>query len=499
MNSVIKIGDGDLGLMLAAEEFSDEQFSLYHFFSKTDEQVIRRLLVPGPVLLRGPRGSGKSAYMLAAHKRVKESVDPVISFYVSLRHFPLLAAAAEEYLGVLIPYVIQTMRTELTSRGIHAPPGFESVRSVSEFKEILSGLGTSLSKRIVLLFDDVAHIGRETSLEGFFDFFRTISSSMVSCKASIYPGVTKFGSRFDFYSDATIVEAQRDERSADFAEFFKEVMKVRYSHLLTITDIKLQPLLSLLLGRGVLGNVRAFIALCGHLEGKTAITIHSVGDALKWLASNYLYPALEELRTKLGAYVPMLDVVEDLAPIFFDDCGKKRVTSMLVHKDHVQRLSKVFEILEYTGFLAKREASRSLSQSGSGRGPRYALSLGPLFEKIPGGTLSYDLIASFTRVSIANEELVEYPPDSLIRQFDCPQPNNEVSLDILSLPVSKLEKSTALPYGLTKLMIDSLVGSGHETIQDVVKLTLKDLMELPGIAGQKAKKIRNAVEQAVWM
>ena len=81
--------------MLAAEEFSDEQFSLYHFFSKTDEQVIRRLLVPGPVLLRGPRGSGKSAYMLAAHKRVKESSDPVISFYVSLRHFPLLAAAAE--------------------------------------------------------------------------------------------------------------------------------------------------------------------------------------------------------------------------------------------------------------------------------------------------------------------------------------------------------------------------------------------------------------------
>ena len=47
------------------------------------------------------------------------------------------------------------------------------------------------------MFDDAAHIGREKPLEVFFDLFRTLSSSLTSCKASIYPGVTKFGVRFD--------------------------------------------------------------------------------------------------------------------------------------------------------------------------------------------------------------------------------------------------------------------------------------------------------------
>jgi hypothetical protein len=489
----------DIGIRLAAEDFPESEFIQYHIFSKTDEHVIRRLMVSGPVLLRGPRGSGKSAYMLAAHQRMKTEEITSFSVYMSLRHFPLLVAPADEYIKVLIPYVVDHIRKEVIARRIPLPTNFEKVDSINELREALGELGTALQRRIILMFDDVAHIGRETSLAGFFDFFRTISSSVVSCKAAIYPGVTKFGVRFDFYSDATVVEAQRDERSPDFAEFFTHLLKVLHPQILDKTEGKLVAGLGELLGRAVLGNVRAFNAVCNHLESYSVISIHRVGDSLKWLASNYLYPALEELRTKLGAYTPMLEIAEEISQIIFADCGKRKVNSMVVHRDHVQRIGKVFEILEYTGFIAKREASRSLAKSGSGRGPRYALSLGPLFEQVHGSTLSYELIASFLRISVANEEMVEYAPSSELSKFSYPEPENEVPLDILKLPIERLQTGHAIPYGLTPLMITALANGGYKTVEDVVKVPMEKLKELPQIWDAKALRIRNAVEQAIWM
>jgi len=489
----------NIELRLAAEEFADDEFENYHLFSQTDEQVIRRLVVAGPVLLKGPRGSGKSAYMLAAHMKIKSGESAAFSVYISLRHFPLLAAQADEYLSILIPYVANLIKKEVLGRGFQYPELAKPIVTIADLKEFLGELGSSLQRRIVLMFDDVAHIGREISLVGFFDFFRTISSTVVSCKAAIYPGVTKFGARFDFYSDATIVEAQRDERAPDFGEFFNKLLETHHSKLLEKTETRLKPALGLLLGRSVLGNIRAFNGICAYLDTHKIISVQIVGEALKWLASSYLYPALEELQTKLGAYVPMLAIAEKLAPIIFEDCGKRKVNAMLVHRDHVQRIGKVFEILEYTGFIAKREASRSLWKSSSGRGPRYALSLGPLFESIPGNIMSYELISSLVRVTVGNEELVEYPPNSRLQDFNFPEPHDEIDLDILSLPVSKLEVSQAIPYGLTKLIIEALVKGGLGTVQDVVKVSVEDLKKLPLIGSAKAKRIRNAVEQAIWM
>ena len=489
----------ELNIRLAAEDFDDVEFKKLHFFTHSDEQVLRRLIVAGPVLLRGPRGSGKSAFMKSAHMKMKNEDSNIFSAYFSLRHFPLLTAKADNYLLILVPFISNLLQKELSEQNLNCEINFKSITNTDELKSALTELSVVLHRRIVLMFDDVAHIGRETSLAGFFDFFRTLSSSVVSCKAAIYPGVTKFGSRFDFYSDATIIEAQRDERSSDFAEFFEKILNSRHPGLLDKTDSKLKEILATFLGRAVLGNVRAFNSLCSELDKHPNITVIIVGDTLKWLSSDYLYPALEELSTKLGAYTPMLKIAESIAPIIFKDCGKQKVNAILVQREHLKRIGKVFEILEYTGFIAKREASRSLSKSGSGRGPRYAISLGPLFEKIHGVTLSYDLMDSLLRISVPNEELVEYSATSELQEFTSPVPDEDIPIDVLSLPVSKLEVSKLMPYGLTQLMITSLKNGGYETVEDVVKVSVEELKLLEGIWDSKARRIRNAVEQAIWM
>ncbi len=489
----------DSDIRIAAEEYSEKEFSSHHVFTTSDETIIRRLIAAGPVLLRGPRGSGKSAYMLAAHKKIRSSEASIFSVYISLRYFPLLTANADEYLTILIPFVAEQIQKELQEHQIKNDRNFKAISTLTELRSSLDDIGVQEQKRIVLLFDDVAHIGREVSLSGFFGFFRTLSSSVISCKAAIYPGVTKFGARFDFYNDATVVEAQRDERSPDFQEFFDTLLKNHHPNIYDRADSKLLPQLGLLLGRTVLGNVRAFNWLCRHLSTYQLISLQSFGDSLKSYASSSLYPALDELETKLGSYASLLNVARDLAEIISKDCGRRKVNSMIVHRDHVQRMGKVFEILEYTGFIAKREASRSLLRSGTGRGPRYVLSLGPLFENVPGSTMSYDLAHSMTRVNVEKDELVEYEPLSEIKNLIYPEPTAETLLDVLNLSIDKLKTSNAIPYGLTDLMINALQLGGYKTVEDVVRVSVETLDELPQIGEAKARRIRNAVEQAIWM
>ena len=48
-------------------------------------------------------------------------------------------------------------------------------------------------------------------------------------------------------------------------------------------------------------------------------------------------------------------------------------------------------------------------------------------------------------------------------------------------------------------MITALANGGYKTVEDVVKVSMEKLKELPHIGDAKARRIRNAVEQAIWM
>ena len=120
-------------------------------------------------------------------------------------------------------------------------------------------MSNAIGKRIVLLFDDAAHIGREKPLTIFFDLFRTLSTNTVSCKASIYPGVTKFGIRFDVYNDSTIVDVTRTEANQKSAMFFSDVVAARYPRLAASDAFseRMSPnLFASFVGRAVIGNMR---------------------------------------------------------------------------------------------------------------------------------------------------------------------------------------------------------------------------------------------------
>lgn len=495
----------DYRYVLAAEDCSPDHFDQIHIFSNHDERTIRSLIAHGPVLIRGGRGSGKSALLIKAYNRTKKFNDSIFGVYLSLRHLPLLRSQGKDYESIFCRLLLQSIGREFESRNLEFID-FSLSSDVGEVQQILVKMSGALKKRIVLFFDDAAHIGRETSLAEFFDIFRTLSSSTVACKAAIYPGVTKFGIRFDVYNDATVIDITRDERMPDFGDFFEQVIQARYPQLLGNTSRFLQKdkALAWFLGRSVAGNMRALVFACNKLtEDSSQVDLPQLTACLLHLASDYYWPLLEELTPKLGVYESLIEPSRELAEKLFAfvtdvksaDIGNATdvMTSVLVHRDLVQEYIKLFEILEYTGFISRREVSRAMKSGG--RGSRYILNLCNLLEKTPSARLTTELFDAWRTRSEASE----IHRNSNVLKIRVPELPKEKEPAILGLGIEKLKKSNAYPYGLTDAKYEKLIAANFETIGKLADVTDDDLKTIQGIGEGWIKRLRNTVGQAIWM
>ncbi len=501
---MVKNNSEDVSLLIAAEDFEDEQFLKYHSFTLYDENIIKKLIAHGPVLIRGGRGSGKSALLRAANLRVKKDyAQNILGFYISLRYLPLLKTKGDEYekyfCDILIKNILSEMSDDFTEEI------FDCDRNISETKNALRKLSTRLNKRIILFFDDAAHIGRESSLKTFFDIYRTLSSSTVACKAAIYPGVTEFGPRFDILNDAYVIDIARSEKDKYFIPFFKEILINRYgdsvykkanaSKTITIDDF------SGFLGRSVAGNVRAFLFACNYIDNsikEDAISINSIDATLKYLSQEHFWPLIEELKPKLGIYETIMDVLPEISEAIFKSVGSTQMResygpSFIIHRSNIERLKKLFEILEYTGFVAKSDASRGLKSGG--RGTKYNINLSLLLEQVVPSRLTQELFKKW----LGNDtESVEFGQSSILSKFKLPEPDDK-ELGVLNQPIEVLKKSNAYPYGLTEAKIEKLREGGFDTVEKIFNASEDDILNIDTLGQGWYLRIQNILGQAIWM
>lgn len=482
-------------LILACEDFSQEDFEKYHCFYKYEENIISQLMAHGPVLLKGGRGTGKSALLREANRRLIGS-SSACGIYLSLRHLKLLRTQGENYEKEFLRILIDAINREASQKYDYE---FVPELDVYEVHNEIIRFSEYIGKRIVLFFDDAAHIGRETGLEEFFDIFRTLSSSAVSCKAAIYPGVTRFGTRFDVYNDAKVIDISRRYGQAEFKEFFYEVLKLRY--LRNIEETKYFSYISAeevaeFLGAAVLGNVRSFIKGCSMLfEDGKKINYNKLSEVLLSLASDFFWPMIEEIRYKIGIYEPLMDCCLDIADIIYKECGEKRATTFIMHRNLVNKYAKPLEILEYAGFIAKREASRGMKQGG--RGTRYAINLCNTLENVPGTRLTKELYQEWLKPKV--EDVQFAVNNSAFMGVELPEIDVERNLGILDLDIEKLKKSNVFPYGLTDDKIQRLKANGYQTVGQLAESTEMQLKEIYRIGDRTIERIKNVVDQAIWM
>ena len=491
----------DSHLILAAEECPPDRFEALHVFAHSDDAVLRKLMSHGPVLIRGGRGSGKSALLIEAHRR-SQCVDNIFSVYMSLRYLPLLQSDGQEYIVIFCRLLMQEIASELLRRHIDVELRANDITSM---QLALSKLSILLGKRIVILFDDAAHIGREKPLEVFFDLFRTLSSSTVSCKASIYPGVTRFGVRFDVYNDSTVIDISRSDISSN-TSYFYDVLALRYPELTSRTlfsDRLSSERFANLLGRSVVGNMRAFILACNRFEGLKRIGIPEVNQCLLDLATEYYWPLMEEVAPKLGVYEPLVEPAIALFEASVEHvCKPLRGTGrntaqdrIIVHRQLVSRFSKIFEILEYLGFISKREASRSMKSGG--RGPVYALNLCSLIDQIPTKRLTMEMADEWleAKLDLAEIHLLGITFANVV----LPELHEEHGLGILSKDISVLAKSRAYPYGLTVDKVTRFKAAGLHRVRDLAEASDTDLDRLEGVGRATIQRVKDVLHQAIWM
>lgn len=501
MNSFDKT-ETDPGLILAAEECPPTEFEKYHSFSGHDELIIRKLSAHGPVLVRGGRGSGKSALLIEASRRMKTSTS-VLPVYVSLRYLPLLQSDGQEYIEHFCILLSQAIQKELKER--KSDQDFPTAVDEGSLQFGLTTLAQSLGMRIVLLFDDAAHIGREKPLEVFFDLFRTLSSSLTSCKASIYPGVTKFGVRFDVFNDSTVIDIGRSDVSTA-PDFFPDVIKARYPRLAerSMFSDRLTPSeFANLLGRAVVGNLRGFILACNRFDAKDKIGIPDVQQCMLDMASDYFWPLMEEVAPKLGIYEGLVDPARDVVEAIVEHVTKPVKLGLraiaqdrvLIHRQIVSQYLKIFEILEYLGFVAKREASRALKSGG--RGPIYAINLCSLLESTPSRRLTSEVIDEWLQGNVEPAEL--HVASTTFQSIKLPKLPEGNGLTILSKEIKVLGRSSAYPYGLTDPIIQRLSAAGMTTVGKLANATDDELDKIGYIGEAKIKVIRDVVFQAIWM
>jgi len=168
---------------------------------------------------------------------------------------------------------------------------------------------------------------------------------------------------------------------------------------------------------------------------------------------------------------------------------------VLIHRQIVAHFSKIFEILEYLGFLARREASRSLKSGG--RGPVFAINLCNLLDSISSKRLTFEMIDQW--IGGVPEPAEFHISGQAFQAVQLPILPAEHGLAILDKPVTVLRKSPAYPYGLTGNLIDRLTGAGIETVGQLATSDNRRLDQIDYIGDATIKRIREVVYQAVWM
>jgi len=168
---------------------------------------------------------------------------------------------------------------------------------------------------------------------------------------------------------------------------------------------------------------------------------------------------------------------------------------IIIHRDIDEKYSKPLQILEYAGFISKREASRALKSGG--RGARYALNLCNLLEQSSGSRLTKNLFDKWS--SNVRDEAIQFSKGSKLSEVTLPNALPEVELAIFSEDISALRKSNAYPYGLSSQKIQLLKDASYNVVGDLVEATDDQLQQIRGIGAATVFRIRNVLGQAIWM
>lgn len=237
-------------------------------------QIQEKLFEREAILLAGPRGSGKTHHMKVAYNKSLRDQNYPMAIYVTIEKYyylePLLFESPRAYkifhtwvLGKIILGCQQLVKdisdaqekqyrklnllkefpdlgTFVSQAGKGSPSSEHADLierlTIHEVVKTLEMLANKLNKsRIVLFLDDAALTLTPGFMREFFDLFRSLKSSRISPKASVYPGTTEYGPRFHMGHDAVKVDCWSSVEDINYNMFMDQFIEKRFpAHLVSI-------------------------------------------------------------------------------------------------------------------------------------------------------------------------------------------------------------------------------------------------------------------------
>jgi ABC-type branched-subunit amino acid transport system ATPase component len=233
-------------------------------FNKVVEGLIKRQTT----LIVGPRGCGKTHMMRYASLLCQESDSKPFAVYVSFNRYyrlePLLTTKIDAinlfHSWVLARIIVSAydavkeMSPDLADDDLSKEFNYLDIPSLTNIinqlekgvsltedeqdearklsipnvKNVIDNLRTLCRrKRAILLLDDAALTLTPEYMKEFFDIFRTLKSSSISPKASVYPGTTEYGARFHPTQEGEFIPVWLSVEEASYSETMEEIAKKR--------------------------------------------------------------------------------------------------------------------------------------------------------------------------------------------------------------------------------------------------------------------------------
>ncbi|MGM0938626.1 MAG: zinc ribbon domain-containing protein [Pseudomonadota bacterium] len=295
--------------------------------------VQKKLLQVGAKLIVGPRGAGKTHYIRYAYFTSKNDKKMPLPIYVTFNHYLRLETYLHEksnaidifhtwVLSKIIDSCCSDYNIELSKYDIEVNDLKEFINDIErqqykpKFDSIISKLNIELTqtiiddcinkegrKRAVLFFDDAALTLTKEYMVEFFDIFRSIKTSRIAPKASVYPGTTQYGPRFHVGQDAEAVSIWEDVENSHYLDFMHSLVKDRFA-----TSNKIDADINNLLIYSSFGIPRAYINLIrSYLESKSRTKQSRFNSVIKERC-DYLNNEYMSIVDKLPQYVNYINI-----------------------------------------------------------------------------------------------------------------------------------------------------------------------------------------------
>ena len=223
-------------LCLRTEDIADSEILDFYQGAATELQIIEKLKGREPVLLRGARGTGKSFLMKVAERQLLDGLGKGqsgrVRMPVSLNFASAVidldpATSAHDFKTWVINKIANKVYRSAKRAGLIRESldfsGTGSAEDLMYFIEDITEQG--MVHEFVLFIDEAVHVFSPERQAIFFTIMRSLRSANLTINAAVYPGVTNFGSQFEPFQDAEVIDLAKDISSPEYVEWCRRLLQ----------------------------------------------------------------------------------------------------------------------------------------------------------------------------------------------------------------------------------------------------------------------------------